>query len=241
MTIGIDTGGLGRFAKGAAGIPAVLPRTNADIVTRAALLAERDLKNIALAGGAPGRSGLFRTAKAGFVLGNRTGHAAASVTSGVFKDGDAWVGAAGSPLKYVLYNEDGATIQKAGGALALPTVNALTPAGALKNRFAGLQSLRQARDDGGKKLFVWKGKKKGTDGSWLAGTSGAGAGTVVRGPGGLFKRGGRLVLYFLLRHIVHIPARYMFRNAKRRIEPQIVEYGGTQIPLTIHRQLRAVA
>lgn len=225
-----DVAGIANNASGA------VKMTASESVVRASLIAERDLKDVALAGAKAERRGLFLEGRAQFALGIRSGHAVNSVSGNVFKRGDTWISSTGSPLAYVLMNENGGQITAKGRALAIPTVNALTPSGALNNRFSGLGSLRQARDPGGRKLFVWKGKRKGTDGAWLAGTSGDGAGTVVRDTKtGRFKRGGRLVLYFLLRRSVQIPARYMFRNSKRRIEPIIAEETNASMKLAMQK------
>jgi len=235
----LDAAALHRTAGIAHDASASVQRTAADAVLRSGLIAERDLKDVALAGQHAQRRGLFLEGRAQFALGIRSGHAVNSITGQIFKRGETWISSVGSPLEYVLRNEQGGQITARGRALAIPTVNALTPAGALNNRFSGLASLRQARDPGGKKLFVWKGKRKGTDGAWLAGTAGAGAGTVVRDAKGRFRRGGRLVLYFLLRRVVQIPARYMFRTSSRRIAPEIVAQGGAQMGVALQKSFGA--
>lgn len=199
-------------------------------VVEAALIMDRDLKEIALNAGRPQRVGLFMQSRIGFQLGVRSGITAASVTTLIGRHGNVVVASVGTALRHVLANERGATVRAKGRALAIPTVNALTASGALSNRFAGLSSLRDARDPGGRKLFVVKTR----GGAWLAGTSGRGAGTVTRNRRtGRFQRGGRLVLYFLLKNTVQIPARYMFRNARRRVEPVIAEAIGERVTVRV--------
>jgi phage gpG-like protein len=239
VSFSIDKGGLTQLAARLRAAGRGVQEGNGAMATRAALLSERDLVQTAFNAGRPVRRGLFMEAPARFGLGARSGALRASVTSDVSKVGDDWIASAGTPLPYAQINEVGGTIRaKSGRALAIPTVNALTPSGDLSNRFSGLGgNLRNARDPGGRKLFPWRGSKAGTTGGWLAGTRGKDAGTVVRDMAtGRMKRGGLLILYFLLRKEVHVYGRYAVRAARRRVDAQLTaEYGRTVQSLVLDR------
>lgn len=241
MSFSIEKGQLLELARKAKAAGQGTNKENAEMAVFAAQLGERDLKTIAFNAGGVERRGMFMIAPPRFGLGVRSGHLAASVVSDVSRFDDVWVATAGTPLRYALTNEIGATIRpKHGRFLALPTVNALTPTGDLKNRFAGLTSLRQARDPGGKPLFFKRAKRRGTAGGWLAGTQGKGAGTVVRDKKtGRFARGGALVLYFYLVTQVNVPARYAVRAARRRIDPQLVDAHGRRFKVEVFERFVA--
>lgn len=225
MGFSIETGAVIRAARALREAGQNTETAAAEGIQLAALISSRDLKDVALAGKHAQRQGLFMTAPAQFALGHRTGETAASVTMLVTRSGNHYQASVGTPLRHVLTSEKGATIRsRSGGMLAIPTIHALTPSGDLNNLFAGLRSLRDARTKSGRRLFVLRKRRSGVSGAWLAGIEGPMAGRISRHRGsGRFQRAGRLVLYFLLRRSVNIPARYMFRHAKRRVEPQIVD------------------
>lgn len=180
-------------------------------ISRAAYIMDRDLKTVAFAGKKARRVGLFLEAPAQFALGVRSGQTAASVTTFVVRRGNEIVAASGSALPHVLWNERGATVRPVRArALAMPTVNALTRGGDLRNVFAGHGSLRDARPFG-QRMFV---HESPGGSAWLAARRG---------------ERGRLVLFFLLRRIAHVPARYAVRTAKRRVEPEIVREVGANV------------
>lgn len=187
-------------------------------IAQAALIMDRDLKETALNAGRPQRVGLFMQSRIGFALGVRSGLTAASVTTLIARRGATLEASVGTAEKHVLTNELGATVHAKGRALAIPTVNALSPSGALSNQFAGLGSLRDARDKSGGPLFVLK--TRGA--AWLAGKG----------------DGRRPTLYFLLRASVEIPARYMFRNARRRVEPLVQEAVEAPIGVKVQEAFR---
>ena len=77
-----DVAGIANNASGA------VKMTASESVVRASLLAERDLKDVALAGAKASAAACSLEGRAQFALGIRSGHAVNSVSGNVFKRGD---------------------------------------------------------------------------------------------------------------------------------------------------------
>jgi hypothetical protein len=177
------------------------------------------------------RSGMFTSSAPGNQLAARTGSTRSRLTHEVLTRGSTVVGVVGSPDRHVLANEKGATITpKKGKMLAIPTNTILTPTGALKNEWAaklaggGWRGIWDAEG-----LFVWRGKRRGSSGAWIARTKPGTAGPAVRGAGGKFKSTRKLELLAYLTPSVTLVPRHMLRTSARRVAPRVAAVLGVGV------------
>lgn len=183
------------------------------------------------------QSGMFISSAAGDRLAARTGQTRARLTMDVLMRGDQIIGVVGSPDKHVLANEVGATIKpKSAKMLAIPTKNILTPTGALKaewaSKLAGGGWRGIWKQEG---LFVYRGKKGGTSGAWIART----LQHTSHAKGGKFKggtgKGSRIQLLAYLTPSVTLIARHMMRNSARRVSPAVTAILGSGVSTAMRK------
>lgn len=181
------------------------------------------------------RRGLFYESAAGNVLASRESNGARSrINADVVVRGNTVYAIAGTPDRYVLSNEVGATITpKSGRALALPTANMQTPTGRLKEEWAsklaggGWRSL-DWKNEG---LFTLRAKRGGKSGGFIARRVGGGA--PVRGARGRMKSTRRLELLALLVSQVNLPARHMLLYSARRVDPRVKAILGNAVRVVV--------
>lgn len=175
---------------------------------RATKLIESDLREKSLTG--PKRIDPFWGVMGaeGEALAVRSGATRASIVSRTFRQGSTIVGVVGSPARHLKVLEEGGVVSATGKMLAIPTANAQTPGGSVKDEFR-----RDLRTVPG--LFVIRSK---TGRPWLA-----------------RREGGETELLFLLKDSVTLKAHHAFRASARRMTPRVEALLGSGIGVVVRK------
>ena len=137
-------------------------------------------------------------------LGSRSGKTRQSVTHKVFRFQETVFGVVGSPMAYLLVHEHGGTI-RGRQYLRIPTIEMQTGAGVDRLLGASARTIPGA--------FVYRSRSGSL---WIAA-----------------RRGGRLVLLYLLKRSVDIPARHAFAATTRRAAPIVAQTLGRAPALAV--------
>lgn len=213
MVIGVQTKGLDETLKRLEGAERGMPTAIERSVARSSLLLARETR-LQLSG--KGQSDVFlgrKGATAPF-LGARSGGTRSRITPGgqVFRSGDTFFSAVGSPDKYMPMQEEGGTIT-GNKFLRIPLASAQTGGGTERGEFKG-RSLRDVpgiflvRSHGGR-LFAARSRGRG--------------------------RGARVEFLYLLTRSVRIPARHPFQAVRERVAPEVNRMTGGEVETVMRK------